>query len=94
MTEQNVSKDEYNKHKTTCANSFDNVNAQLAELNRAMFGEAKMDNLGVWQMTTEMYKATMYAKGTQKLFLVLVKVAGGILTIWATFELFFKDKIK
>jgi hypothetical protein len=92
MSEEIVTKQEYEKHKSTCSSSFDDVNAQLAKLNSAMFGEKELERLGVYEMTTEMYKATMYAKGGQKLFLVLVKVAGGILTMWAAFELFFKNK--
>lgn len=88
----NVSREEYDNHKSGCGQSFDEIKLELALLNRAMFGDEKLEQRGVHEMTTEMYKATMYAKGGQKLFLVLVKVCGGMLTMWAAFEMFFKNK--
>lgn len=88
----NVSREEYETHKSGCGESFDEIKAELALLKRAMFGDVKLEQKGVYEMTTEMYKATMYAKGGQKLFLVLVKVAGGIVTLWAAFKLFVENR--
>ena len=90
--EEQVSKTEYDTHKKNCAHSFEEIISRQDRMERAMFGEKEFDRMGIFEMTTEMYKATMYAKGGQKLFLVLVKVAGGILTLWAAFELFVKGK--
>jgi hypothetical protein len=102
--EEPVSKTEYNNHKNSCSKSFDNINAlqvqqndQLELLNRAVFGDKKLDEKGIYEMTKDMYKATMYAKGGQKLFVSLVKMAGGFLAItgafWGLIELFKRIKI-
>lgn len=97
MTENTVSKNEYLDHKKTCASSFINLNDQMELLNRAVFGDKKLEEKGIYEMTKEMYKATMYAKGGQKLFVSLVKMAGGFMAIagafWALVELFKRIKI-
>ncbi len=76
-----VEEKEYIAHKAKCAKSFEEIIAQLEKMERAMFGEEELDQKGVLEMTKEMYRSMMFAKGNERLFWTTAKVAGAVLTI-------------
>lgn len=81
---------EYEKHKEKCGKSFEDVFQKLDKMERAMFGEPDLQRKGVFEMTTEMYKSVMMAKGGERVFWISAKIAGGIIAIsgafWAIIE--------
>lgn len=89
---EEVTKSEYESHKAKCGKSFEDVFNQLDKLqagqnklDRAMFGEKDLGNKGVVDMTKEMYQTIMYARGGEKIFITVVKIAGFIVTVSAAF---------
>ncbi len=88
---------EYDSHKEKCSRSFDSIFIKLEKMERAMFGEPDLENKGVLEMTREMYNSVMFAKGGQKTFWMISKLASFILVIigsfWAIIE-FLKRVIK
>lgn len=103
--EEKVGVEEYEAHKNKCGKSFGEVFDQLkalsdgqAILNRAVLGEPELKQKGLIDMTSEMYQSVMMAKGGEKLFVSLVKLAGAVLTItgafWAVYEFFKRVNIK
>jgi len=93
-----VGQQEYDEHKGRCSNSFQEIFDRLGKLDRAMFGEPDLKRKGIVDMMSEMYDSMMMAKGGQKIFWSIVKVAGAIITIigafWAAYELISRIKIK
>jgi hypothetical protein len=94
---ENITREEYVSHKQNCSRSFEDIFKQLNKMERAMFGEEELKQKGVLEMTAEMYQTIMYAKGGERIFITLVKIAGTIITItgafWAVIELFKRIKI-
>lgn len=73
-----VDMEEYKSHKEKCAKSFEDFETKLDKLNRAMFGEEDLDQLGVLEMTKQLHDSMRMAKGGQRVFWLSVKIAGGI----------------
>lgn len=83
--EQAVTLEEYENHKKNCGESFEDIRLQLGILNRAVLGEPALKQKGLVEMTSAMYESVVIAKGGERLFLTLVKISGGILTLVAAF---------
>lgn len=92
--QEGVSKTEYNAHRDKCGQSFDLIFKQLEQQNRALFGEKEMKEIGLVEMTKEMYKTVIIAKGGRML---LLQIAGLVVTLtgafWAIVELFKRVRI-
>lgn len=80
-----VEEKEYLEHKQKCSKSFGDIFAQLDKMERAMFGEPDLKQKGVLEMTQEMYQSVMSAKGGERIFWILVKISGAVITIIAGF---------
>lgn len=97
MEMASVQTEEYQNHKNKCLKNFEEIFRKLDKMERAMFGEPELENKGVLEMTREMYNSVMFAKGGQKSFWMLSKIASFIIVIigsfWALIE-FFKKVIK
>ena len=93
-----VTKEEYDKHKDKCSKSFEDIFEQLSTLNRAVLGDKELGRKGVAEKTDEMYEAIIMAKGGERVFITLVKIAAGVVTItgafWAVYELFKRITVK
>jgi len=82
--------EEYENHKKKCAENFGEIFDKLDKMDRAMFGEDDLKRKGVYDMTTEMYKSVLNAKGGERAFWITVKIAGGITVLigcfWASID--------
>jgi hypothetical protein len=98
VMEENISVKEYEEHKNKCGKSFEEVFNQIEKLNRAILGEPELKKKGLIEMTEQMYESVMMARGGQKVFLTLVKIAGAVITIitafWVVYEFFKRVNIK
>lgn len=92
-----VSLEEYKKHKATCGKSFEDILSQIDKLNRAVLGEPELKQKGLVEMTSAMYESVMMARSGEKIFIVLVKIAGAVATVaaafWAVYEFLTRIKI-
>lgn len=76
-----VNKEEYESHKIKCSNSFDSLAAKMDKMELAMYGNKELDIMGVLDMTKKMYDSVTTAKGGEKIFWGLVRVASGLIAI-------------
>lgn len=97
MAEECVSPSDYRLHKEKCGKSFEDVFDQIGRLNRAMFGEEEIKQKGMLDMTKEMYESLMVARGGERVFWLVVKIAVAISsvlgTFWAIYEFVTRLKI-
>lgn len=81
---------EYKNHKIKCSNSFDNIESRLDRFERALFGEPELKRKGMVEMIESVYGSFTMARGSERVFVTIVKISGGILSIigafWAIYE--------